>query len=76
MTVKLTKAQRRALEWFVARNEPAHLFGEGDPSLTIVKRLRDAGLLAHVGRTPGVFGFTKFDITPEGRAALAQEGGE
>lgn len=69
--VRLTKAQRRALEWFVERGEPAHLFGAGDPSLTIVRKLRDRGLVAVMGQEPGkVFGFARFDITPTGRRAL------
>lgn len=69
--VRLTKVQRRALEWFVERGEPAHLFGAGDPSLTIIKKLRDRGLVAVVGQEPGkVFGFARFNITPAGRAAL------
>jgi hypothetical protein len=71
--MKLTKAQRRALEWFAARPS-AHMFGAGDPSLLMVERLRQAGLVEAVGREAGhVFGFTKFAITPAGRSAL-QEG--
>jgi hypothetical protein len=74
MSGKLTKAQRRALEWFVDRGEPAHLFAAGDPSLTVVRRLRDRGFVHVVGREPGrVFGFARFDITPAGRAALTKD---
>ena len=72
MSKDLTRAQRRDLEWFAARTS-AHLFGAGGPSLTMVRRLRDAGLVEIVGKEPGVFGFAKFAISEAGRRALTQE---
>lgn len=73
MGEKLTKTARRALEWFADR-EYASMFGPADPRLSVVGRLRDAGLLHTVGSDPGTFGFIRYAITPAGRALL--KGGE
>jgi hypothetical protein len=73
--VKLTKPMKSALAWFSLR-ESAHLFGVGDPSLTMVRRLCDAGLVAAVGREEGrPFGFTRYAITDAGRKALETSNG-
>jgi hypothetical protein len=72
MGEKLTKAQRRHLEWFAARKF-AFVFGRGDPPLYAVKRLRDAGLVQVVGHEPGAFGFTRYAITDAGRALLKDQ---
>ena len=69
---KLTKAGRRALEWFAVR-EWASCFGPHDPSLTMVKRLADAGFLARVGRDRGAFGLARYAITGAGRAQLKDQ---
>lgn len=76
-SVRLTAAQRKALEWF-AENSPTCLFGRGDPSLTIVRRLHDAGLLEIQGREAGrgIFGFSYYALSDAGRSALAAKDGE
>lgn len=69
---KLTKAQRKALTWFSERDGAA-LFGAGDPSLSMVRRLLKAGFVKIDGHqaSGGPFAFTRYAITPAGRAALA-----
>jgi hypothetical protein len=69
---KLTKAERKALDWFASRDEAASQFGVGDPSLPMVKRLRDRGLVCHAGTEPGFFGFVRYEISHQGRAALSK----
>jgi hypothetical protein len=70
--VKLTKAQRRALEWFSERPEGAQLFGRGDPSLTFVRQLCKAGLVDRI--PPPSPGFSRYVLSSAGRAALTKEG--
>jgi len=72
---RLTKAQRKGLEWLVAAG-PTTLFPADGPSQVVLKRLRKRGLIEECGREniPSMFVFTKFQISPAGRAALAAEG--
>lgn len=74
--MKLTKAQKNALEWF-QRNEPVSAFPcDGTaPTLKFVKRLCDLGLVEIVGKDTGRLAFTKFAMTEAGRQAL-KGGGE
>lgn len=72
----LTEAQRKAVKWFVA-NGPAALFGRGDPSLRMVKKLHDMTILETQGTEPGVrFGCTMYGLTDLGRAVAAELMGE
>jgi hypothetical protein len=71
MGEKLTKAQRKTLEWFAARDW-ASTFGRGGPQLHVIRKLETAGLVKRVGHDPGRFGFTRFAISDQGRAALAE----
>lgn len=73
--MRLTPAQRKALQWFKA-HEPVGAFPMDGPSLSFVRRLVRMGLVEEVGREPGRFGFTKFARTTAGRAALAENGGD
>ena len=71
----LTKAQRAALEWF-GRNGRACMFGAGEPSLAMVRKLENAGLVETAGKEPGkVFGFTYYQLSAAGRAAIAKAEG-
>lgn len=67
----LTKAERRALEWFLAHGEAA-LFDASAPSSAVRNRLQRAGLVETCGReaSGGIFAFTKFRISDAGIAAL------
>lgn len=48
------------------------MFGPGEPSLRVVRGLVVDGLLEEAGRERGkVFGFTYYQISDTGRAALA-----
>jgi hypothetical protein len=70
MAGKLTKAQRKTLEWFAVISG-ASLFGPNDPSLRMVKKLRDQGLLSSERPARGGYGaFLTFKITEAGLAAL------
>jgi DNA-binding PadR family transcriptional regulator len=67
---KLTPARQKALEW-IAEHEPVSRFPIGaGPTLRIVKRLEDSGLVRCAGREPGMLGFTRYELTDEGRACL------
>jgi hypothetical protein len=68
--LKLTHDQRKALQWFAERGN-ASLFGRGDPTLLMVKRLRKMGLIFADGRDAR--GFTRYAITGAGRAVLKGE---
>lgn len=68
--MKLTPAQRKALQWISAR-EPVSAFTADGPSLRFVKKLIDLGLVESVGVEPGRWGFTKFATTDAGRSALS-----
>lgn len=69
--VKLTPARVEALRWFEAHGK-ACMFGPGEPSLRVVRGLVVDGLLEEAGRERGkVFGFTYYQISDTGRAALA-----
>lgn len=77
---KLTKAQRKAMEW-VRSNEPVSTFpcdGTAPDMRFVTKRLVALGYVERVGtetgRGFGAFGFSKFALTAEGRAALSQPG--
>jgi hypothetical protein len=73
---KPTKAQRKVLEWF-ASNGKACLFGPGDPSLSMVKKMCGLGLIEYAGREPGkLFAMTYFQISERGRAALSDQSEE
>lgn len=69
----MTKAERKALEWFAALGVPVAMFGAGDPSLAMVKRLHLRGLVNKVGREQGhgPFGFTQYAISAAGLLALS-----
>lgn len=72
----MTPAQRKAVKWFVA-NGPAALFGRGDPSLQMVKKLHDMTILETQGTEPGVrFGCVMHGLTALGRAVAAELEGE
>lgn len=72
--VKLTEAQRRHLMWIRDR-EPVSMFpvGEG-PQMWFVRRLVKLGLVEAAGSEAGQWGFTRFVVSPTGRAALDREG--
>lgn len=71
---KLTKAQRKAMEW-VREHEPVSLFpcdGSAPDIRFVTRRLVSLGYVHAVGRErkPGFFGFTTYALTDAGRAAL------
>lgn len=80
--MKLTKAQRKAMEW-VRDHEPVGTFPlDGSaPSMTFVtKRLVKLGYVHRVGSEktsrPGIFAaFSTFALTDAGRAALTNREG-
>lgn len=67
----VTKAQRKALLWFSQR-EHAHLFGAGDPTLTMVKKLKALGYIEDAGlHMAGRLPFSLYRISDAGRAVIA-----
>lgn len=68
-TKKLTPAQKRALHW-VRGHQPVSMFPVGGPSLSLIKRMDVMGLIERAGCDPGRFGFTRFQLSDAGRAAL------
>jgi DNA-binding transcriptional regulator PaaX len=66
---RLKPGDIKTLQWFAARIEPCALFGRGEPSLTSVRRLHDAGLVETVAVKSGQF--IPYQISDKGRAALA-----
>lgn len=69
--VKLTKAQRKALEW-LRDNGPVSLIPIGGPSFAMLRRCKVRGFVDDSGREPGhVFRLTVFALTDAGRRALA-----
>ncbi len=64
---KLTKAQQSALEWF-AKRDGSYLFGKGDPTMIMVKRLASMGLIER-GKVKGSL-LTLFSLSDAGRQAL------
>ena len=65
----LTPAQRKALEWFRER-EKACLFGRGDPSMMMVKKLHAMGYLMTSGSEHRPIGMTYYALSCLGRVAL------
>lgn len=71
---RLTKAQRKAMEW-VRDNEPVGTFpldGIAPDMRFVTKRLVSLGYVERVGTQPsrGFFAFSTFALTDAGRAAL------
>lgn len=74
---KLTKAQRKAMEW-VRANEPVSKFpcdGTAPNIRLVTKLLVTLGYVEKVGIEPGpgTLSFSKFALTDAGRAALSQK---
>lgn len=68
---KLTRAQRRMLE-FICDNEPVGRFPLGAGlTLQMVYKLENFGWAEIAGKERGVFGFTLYRLTDEGRAKLS-----
>ena len=72
---RLTKAQRKAMEW-VRDNEPVGTFpldGVAPDMRFVTKRLVSLGYVERVGTEPsrGFFAFSTFALTDKGRAALS-----
>jgi hypothetical protein len=72
MSGKLTRAQRRTLEWFAAQVAPVHLFSQQGPTLNMRRWGVRQGLLA----TGKAGMWVSYEITPAGRAALSTPQGE
>lgn len=70
---KLTKAQRKAMEWVLA-NEPVSTFpldGIAPDMRFVTRRLVGLGYVEEVGKEGGrIFAFSKFALSSAGRAAL------
>lgn len=67
--IKLTRAQRRHLQW-IADREPVGAFTADGPRLYFVRRLKKLGLIEAAGVEPGRWGFTRYALTGEGRRAM------
>lgn len=75
MSEKLTEAQHKALTW-IADKEPVSQFPMDGPTMTMVRRLRDANLIESAGKDRGVFGFVRYVLSPAGRQILSDHRGE
>jgi len=69
---KLTKAQRRVLEWMLPRGDVA-MFPHELCRLSFVKRLDSIGLIERAGQEGGMLGFVKFRVSAAGRRALEEQ---
>jgi len=78
--MKLTKAQRKAMEW-VRANEPVGTFpldGTAPDMRFVTKRLVKLGYVERAGKETqgGFFAYTTFALTDAGRAALNHTDGD
>ena len=64
---RITPAAKHALIWFI-NNGPMGLFGRGDPTLQMVRRLAKDGLIEALPTQ--MMQFVKYQITQKGRDAL------